>query len=453
VGDRAGSRSAIAALLLLAAGVGAAYAFSPLSVIFGVGMFLLFRHAVRGLPGGERRWVLAVLVTGVALRVFALIGIFITTDPWREQVNALFGDGHYSIVRSLRILNEWNGVPLGPWLRLSIFTAYGGLSYDRCLALVQWFVGPSPYGLTLISVAAFFGGTVLMYRVVRPSFGPVASLTAMGILVLWPTFFVWSISMLKESAQFFLSAAAISAAVWIARVKRWSTRAVLIVVIAAAVVLIAPLRGGSDLSVLGAVLLGYAVFASARHSAIFVALLLAVVVGGAAAGRRSAVQASIETRVALALLYHVGHVKTPGNAYRAADQRFYSSWKDHAAEPPTFDEGARFLLRSAAMFVLAPMPSQVRSTSEVSFLPQQMAWYLLVALACVGVWIGLRRDALLTGTCIGYCFAAAAIIAPYSGNIGTLVRHRDMVVPFVVWLSGLGVVGLLGSPGQKTLCL
>ncbi|MCH2278920.1 MAG: hypothetical protein MK358_08620, partial [Vicinamibacterales bacterium] len=31
-----------------------------------------------------------------------------------------------------------------------------------------------------------------------------------------------------------------------------------------------------------------------------------------------------------------------------------------------------------------------------------------------------------------------------NGNIGTLVRHRDTVVPFVVWLSGLGAVCLAG---------
>ena len=31
-------------------------------------------------------------------------------------------------------------------------------------------------------------------------------------------------------------------------------------------------------------------------------------------------------------------------------------------------------------------------------------------------------------------------IAIYSGNIGTMVRLRDTIVPFVVWLSAEGVI-------------
>jgi len=32
------------------------------------------------------------------------------------------------------------------------------------------------------------------------------------------------------------------------------------------------------------------------------------------------------------------------------------------------------------------------------------------------------------------------IIALSSGNVGTLIRHRDMIVPFVIWLGALGAV-------------
>jgi len=43
------------------------------------------------------------------------------------------------------------------------------------------------------------------------------------------------------------------------------------------------------------------------------------------------------------------------------------------------------------------------------------------------------------------CIVVAAVpISLSNGNIGTLVRHRDTVVPFIVWLSGLGAVSLAG---------
>jgi hypothetical protein len=155
------------------------------------------------------------------------------------------------------------------------------------------------------------------------------------------------------------------------------------------------------------------------------------------------VRARLQSEIESAVNYHVGHIESPGKSYRAADQIFYDAWPLSPAV--SVDAGARFLLRSAAMFVAVPLPSQVVSVSEVVFLPQHFIWCLLVPLACAGGIIGLRRDALLTGMLAGYCLAGMAVIAPYSGNIGTLIRHRDMIVPFMVWLSGLGAVGVLGA--------
>ena len=100
------------------------------------------------------------------------------------------------------------------------------------------------------------------------------------------------------------------------------------------------------------------------------------------------------------------------------------------------------------MFVLVPLPSHFVTSSTLAFLPQQMAWLLLLLLTGWGTWVGFRRDALLTALCLGHCLAVAAVIAPNSGNVGTLIRHRDIVVPFVVWLGGLGVVTALDTIGR-----
>jgi hypothetical protein len=64
----------------------------------------------------------------------------------------------------------------------------------------------------------------------------------------------------------------------------------------------------------------------------------------------------------------------------------------------------------------------------------------MVLFAVVGVIAGLRRDPLLTCILVGLIAAGLAVIAMNSGNVGTMVRHRDTIVPFVVWLSALGAV-------------
>jgi hypothetical protein len=83
------------------------------------------------------------------------------------------------------------------------------------------------------------------------------------------------------------------------------------------------------------------------------------------------------------------------------------------------------------------------SRSELLFLPQQMAWYVLVGFAMIGVVEGCRRDALATWLFIGMSTAGAAVIALNEGNIGTMVRHRDSIVPFVACLGAIGATALL----------
>ena len=443
--------SAVVALLLLAAVGGAVYAFSPLSAMFAVAMWLLLANTIRGIHGVERRWIVGILATGLGLRALALIAIYVTTDPSHEQIRTLFGDSHFSIQRSLVTVNAWRGVPIGPWYEHQIFAPYGTFAYDRSLAVLQWFIGPSPYGVTLISVAAFFGGTVLLHRLVRTSFGPLTALAGMTVLVLWPTLVLWSISMLKESVLLLLTATAISAAVSAMRPMRLRRRVALVAVVIAATALIAPLREGSVVSLLGAIAIGHVVLAGSRYSAAAVAFVIVLAVGGAAAVRTPAVQARVEAAVVDALARHVGELHLGGKSYRSADDRFYLERYGtvDARLSPSFEEGARFLVRSGVLFVTAPWPSELVSPGELAFLPEQLAWYVLLAFACAGAWVGLRRDPLLTGTCIGYCLVVVAISAPNSGNIGTMVRHRDMIVPFAASLGSLGAIGVLGAVSRR----
>jgi hypothetical protein len=107
-------------------------------------------------------------------------------------------------------------------------------------------------------------------------------------------------------------------------------------------------------------------------------------------------------------------------------------------------EGTRFAVRAIGEFVLAPLPWQVKSVPEMLFLSQQVAWYSLVLLAAFGFAAGLRRDALVTCLLAAFAAVGGLAIALNSGNIGTMVRHRDTIVPFVVWMSALGAVDVTG---------
>jgi hypothetical protein len=55
-----------------------------------------------------------------------------------------------------------------------------------------------------------------------------------------------------------------------------------------------------------------------------------------------------------------------------------------------------------------------------------------------GVLAGMRRDLVLTSMLVAHAAIAMILVALTSGNIGTLIRHRSLAFPYLVWLSALG---------------
>ena len=77
-------------------------------------------------------------------------------------------------------------------------------------------------------------------------------------------------------------------------------------------------------------------------------------------------------------------------------------------------------------------------------MPEQLAWYLMLAFAAVGVAAGMRRNALVTSVFVAYAVTALMVVAFNSGNVGTLVRHRSFALPFLIALGAVGVTAAIG---------
>lgn len=428
---------------LVAATAAALFALSPLSVVCLAAMFLVTRRAIAACDGSERRWVGGTLVIGTALRVAAVLSVFLLTGS-QAQFNVLFGDGRFAVDRSIWILNNVSDVPIAPYYWMRVFQNYGDVQYHHALAVVQWLVGPSPYALSLINVACFEAFAIVLHRVLRSAFGGVAAAATLALLMFWPTIFVWSFSMLKESLQFALAMAAIACTVWCLRSPGMGVRFAYAAGAVISLVALTELRPGSSLMAAGSIVFGLGAHAMTRRvwmAAIAAVLAIFAVVWLA---NNPSVQAFTLSQTRLALVRHVGHVKSSGISYRAADERFY---RGERLVPYSMnaEEGFRFLALSAAYFFIAPLPHHIASTTGTLFIPIHLVWYALLILALGGIPEAFRRDALVTWLSIGYILAGLITIAPNSGNIGTLIRHRDMIVPFVMGLASVGLVTLLAS--------
>ena len=157
--------------------------------------------------------------------------------------------------------------------------------------------------------------------------------------------------------------------------------------------------------------------------------------------RTDAIYPRIKSELEIAAVQHIGHVKTVGNSYKLLEERFYvDAAREIAITAWTPVDQVRYVVKAVASLIAMPLPWQARSTTEVLFLPLQIIWYLMVFFAVVGSVAGLRRDPFVTCMLVATVAIGAVAIAIYSGNIGTMVRLRDTLVPFVVWLSAEGIV-------------
>ena len=462
-------------LVLLATAVavlmGFLYTLSPVGVWCGAGVVGLFMWAGRGLPDRERRWLLSLLAIALGLRLLVVIGLFLLTDPDQRPLVSFFfdGDGQYIKQKSLWFRNWWLNVPIHQNYFRQAFENYGWSGYIYVLAYLQYLFGPAPFGVHLFNILLFLAASVALYRLVRTAYTPTAALVGLTLLLFLPTLFAWSISALKESFHLFVGTAALIAAVGMVR-GRGRLQLLAVVGLVAAMGVLATIRGGAFEIMAAGLAGGMLVRVLTLKKWVVVATLVCLGAGLFAVSRRPdfldratspifggrSVRALIIPVLRGTAAVHLGHAISPGHAYRLLDDSFYTTTSldrvpailpgspDEATATLTFQELTRYVARSAVAFLVEPLPWETVSWSEIALVPQQVVWYLMVPLALVGVVAGFRRDVLVTLLLVSYIVVAAVPISLSNGNIGTLVRHRDTVVPFIVWLSGLGAVSLTG---------
>jgi hypothetical protein len=428
-------------------GAGVVYALSPLTVWFALGMYALVRYAIRGLEDDERRWVTILLVVAIALRAMAVAAVFVTTDHEQVPFGRFFGDEEFYLRHSIWLRNIAVGVPVHSSDFAFAFDTLGWTGYLYALAFLQVLVGPAPYGVHLFGIAQFLLGTVVLFRTVRPAFGRAPSLAGLVVLLFLPSLFAWSISALKEPPYFLATACSVALSAAIARNRRWTVRLPALAALIAIVALLGMIRDGGSVLAGGGIVLGFAAAWLVRRPRALVAAAVALpILAGVALGDP---QRQIRTYNLLqsAARLHALFIETPGWTYALLDHRFYEDGQ--AITDMRFDEAARYVVRAAERYVTVPLPWEAKSAAIVAYLPEQVIWYVLVALLPIGVLFSFRRDVVLTALLCGVAGVSASAIAMLSGNVGTLVRLRALTIPYLTWLSMVGLCELLARAARR----
>jgi hypothetical protein len=445
------SKRIVAILYSAAAGLLLAvlYAASPLTIWLVAALPLVFVLAGRGLPLMERRWVFVVLGVALLARAALIVAAFILAIPQLNDmsVGGLAGDQAYNLERALRTRDILLGFA---HTRYDYFVALDEYGRSLYLSLITWLqiaLGPSPYSLRLLNAVWFVMAAAALFRTARNAFGPVPAFVGLAILLGLPSLLVSSTTVLKESLFFLASVTAF--VVSVRALRSWRPRDVIVAIAVLGVCLwvLNDLRRMAAVLTVAGIGLGLLLNIVTRRqwlttatAALLVAALALVVL-----------QPALRERALSAVMFmaktHAGNVFTVGHAYKLMDEGFYvtptfaMTWNMEITEA----QAARYLIRAATSFFVTPLPWEMASRAELAFLPEHMMWYVLAALFPVGVVAGWKRDPLLTSMLIGYLAPTAAVVALTNGNVGTLLRMRGLVTPYMVWLSVLGLVVIVDA--------
>jgi hypothetical protein len=435
----------------VAAGVSLAvmYAASPLLVCALAIAAVLFTVAGRDLPPSERRRLLTILGVALAAR-FAFIGlVLISGIPALNDlsVGALRGDDAYYIGRAIRARDIALGLTYGRYDYFIVSDEYGRTSYLQLLTLLQTLFGPAPYGMRAINAVLFVTGAYLLFRLTRAAFGATAAALGLMAVLFLPSLFVSSTSLLKESVYFLATTVLLTMVMAALRHPRIAAKVAAVAVAAGCLWILDDLRRGALVMALAgiATALGMVIVLKTSRRAMAGITLAAII--AAVAWLQPAIHQRANDAITSAAKMHAGHVFTTGHAYKLLDEGFYMYPAAPSAWPLklTDDQAARFLVRAARTFLFIPWPWEMISSSELAFLPEHLVWLLIVAFTPIGIVVGWRRDRLVTALLIGFVLPTAVALAITNGNVGTLLRLRGLVSPYLIWLAVLGAVAAAES--------
>jgi hypothetical protein len=428
-------------------GIGAVYVLSPLTVWFAVAMWALHRYATSGLDADERRWITALLTVAVIMRVAAVAGLFVLTDHSKVPFGTFFGDEAAYIRRSMWLGNVALRVPTHAADFIYAFDDSGWTSHLYVLAFLQVLVGPSPYGVLLVGIAMYLTGAVVLYRTIRPSFGRTPALGGFAFLLFLPSLFAWSISALKEPLYFLFTACSVACAFEAVRNTRWAIKIVSLVAVVLLVAALQTIRDQGGVLTGGGIVVGFVLGWIVSRPRVLIALVVAVPIATGAWLSRPKNQVAAFLTLQKAARQHWGHVETMGWVYLLLDPRFYNDIS--TISDMQFRDSARYVVRAFERYVTVPWPWEVQSKVALLEIPEQVVWYVLVLLLPAGIIASCRRDPMLTGLLFGTALVSIVAIALTSGNVGTLVRHRSLAMPYLVFLSAAGLCELLSRAASR----
>ncbi len=456
----------------LGVALGAWLHYSAASLVVVLLFFLILYCLGRSASPDERGFLLKTLALGFGVKLL-LAAVLYHAALWTVDMEDFFGDAHSNASFGLYISQVLQGVKepqasaVAPysWLswedliywydrtggqipvsqyRVNIFVYFMGIFYAL--------FGYSPLALKFLTALLFTLAALSAYLIAKELFDlRVARITLVGGLF-FPSLLFWSSTgLIKDGAS--SAAAGLSLLLLVRMAKRpsWSLGGLILLTILAAYA-VRPFWGYTTGSAAAFLLIVLALKRLRCHTISILALFLAISIllpifmpspPSPLQKGRSLYGVLFESLWAL----HYGYIITGGSTYRFWPERYYAD-EDKGPREISLSESAWTTLKGVFHLLTQPHPWAARTAAQLAGIPVVTLWYGLLILAVFGLGRGLSGFSIAPWSALIFIALTLAIMGLAEGNVGTAVRHRGNLEPFLLVFSSAGLAKLLDRKGS-----
>ena len=394
------------------------------------------------LPGEDREFLIKLFVISFVVRLLVLIFVFCLSILFGGR-GEVFPDSRYLTISALQISRIWRSSEV---MFLSI-ELHGINFFTYILAFFYTIIN---YGANSVSPDPILSDKVLniiislitsvsIYYLAKELFGRKVAVLSTIIVSFWPTLIIWSVTNLREPFNILLTTIFLWSSVKYIKSSRFRYG---VICLASALCVYGVRPYLFPFSVIMALLTLVIGMRMRMTVKLFIILLLFVSVafGSKSLDFGKYVDQSESYRENI-LRMNREIIRQGGMSYSIYDKDTYQNGKiDNFKLVKGFVKGWFH-------FILVPLPWMVLAFAPLVIYPVIIIWYLLLAMSLVGVYFCIKYQLKYNFVFLTYIFVVTFVFGIVEGNMGSALRHRDLVLPFYLILAVVGYYGIFDKRG------